>query len=70
MKTNFGDVSGLLIKLRQLLGTNSNRVNACFIRKDLAKELFPSPETAENLYNSLKLHVRYVNGHPAKKCIL
>jgi hypothetical protein len=54
----------------QLVGTNSNGVNAFFVRRDLAKNLFPSPATAENLYNSLKLHLRYVSGHPAKKCLI
>jgi hypothetical protein len=53
----------------RLVGTNYNGVNAFFVRKDLASGLFPSPATAENLYNPLR-NVRYVSGHPASKCLI
>jgi hypothetical protein len=35
----------------QLVGTNLNGVNAFFVRKELTKDLFVQPATAENLYN-------------------
>jgi hypothetical protein len=53
----------------QLVGTNYSGVNAFFVRKDLTVDLFPSPSTAENLYNPLR-KVRYISGHPAKKCLI
>jgi hypothetical protein len=49
----------------QLVGTNYNGVNAFFVRKDLAGDLFASPPTAENLYNPGRL-ILYKSGHPAK----
>lgn len=53
----------------QLVGTNLNGVNAFFVRKDLAKDLFIEPATAENLYNSAKYYLRYMNGHPPRYCL-
>jgi hypothetical protein len=49
----------------QLVGTNCNGINAFFVRKDLAENLFASTPTAENLYNPMR-PVFYKNGHPAK----
>jgi hypothetical protein len=49
----------------QLVGTNYNGVNAFFVRKDLAGDLFASPPTAENLYNPMR-PVFHKSGHPAK----
>ncbi len=46
-----------------------NGVNAFFVRKDLAKDLFIEPATAENLYNPARYYLRYVNGHPARYCL-
>ena len=54
----------------QLVGTNLNGVNAFFVRKDLAKDLFIEPATAENLYNPAKYYLRYKNGHPPKYCLV
>ena len=54
----------------QLVGTNTNGVNAFFVKKELCKNLFPSPSTAENLYNPLRLSMQFKNGHPAKKCLV
>jgi hypothetical protein len=55
----------------QLVGTNTNGVNAFFVKKELTKNLFPEPATAENLYNILILdNCKYVNcGHPTRKYI-
>lgn len=55
----------------QLVGTSTNGVNAFFVRKDLAGDLFPNPATAENLYHSWKGMgiVKYVSGHPSTKYI-
>ncbi|MDR2793757.1 MAG: hypothetical protein LBB61_08865 [Treponema sp.] len=51
-----------------LVGTNTNGVNAFFVKKELAKNLFPEPATAENLYNAWgKIFVG--SGHPTKKYI-
>lgn len=55
----------------QLVGTSTNGVNAFFVKQDLAKDLFPQPATAENLYHSwggMGL-IPYVSGHPSKKYI-
>jgi hypothetical protein len=55
----------------QLVGTSTNGVNAFFVKKELAKDLFPQPATAENLYHSwggMKI-IPYISGHPAKKYI-
>jgi len=50
----------------QLVGTTMNGVNAFFVRNDLAKELFPKPATAENLYHSWRSRRYISSGH---KCI-
>jgi hypothetical protein len=53
----------------QLVGTNMNGVNAFFVRKDLTKDLFPKPATAENLYHSWG-SIRYKSsGHRTIKYI-
>jgi hypothetical protein len=51
----------------QLVGTNYNGVNAFFVKKELAKDLFPRPASAENLYNPVRWRVRYISGHPSRK---
>ncbi|MDR1363259.1 MAG: hypothetical protein LBJ35_04350 [Spirochaetaceae bacterium] len=52
----------------RLVGTNRNGVNAFFVKKELAKDLFAEPATAENLYHAWG--TAYVNsGHPTKKYI-
>jgi hypothetical protein len=53
----------------QLVGTNYNGVNAFFVKKELAKNLFPMPASAENLYNPARWRVRYISGHPSRKYI-
>ncbi|MDR1452627.1 MAG: hypothetical protein LBJ25_01430 [Candidatus Margulisbacteria bacterium] len=53
----------------QLVGTNMTGTNAFFVKKELAKNLFPQPAKAENLYNPTRWDMRYVSGHPAKKYI-
>lgn len=53
----------------QLVGTNFTGVNAFFVRKDLARDLFIEPATAENLYNPSRLHISYKNHHPARYCL-
>ena len=54
----------------QLVGTSFNGVNAFFVRKDLAKDLFIEPATAENLYNPARSFVKYKNHHPARYCLV
>lgn len=54
----------------QLVGTSFNGVNAFFVRKDLAHDLFIEPATAENLYNPARLFISYQNYHPAKYCLV
>ena len=51
-----------------LVGTNTNGVNAFFVRKDLTKGLFAEPATAENLYHSWGIAFRS-SGHKTKKYI-
>ena len=55
----------------QLVGTSTNGVNAFFVKKELTKDIFPQPATAENLYHSWGGNgiIKYVSGHPAKKYI-
>ncbi|MBR4151918.1 MAG: hypothetical protein IKT98_03075 [Selenomonadaceae bacterium] len=54
----------------QLVATNFSGVNAFFVRKDLAKDLFIEPATAENLYNPSRFkYVLYQNHHPARYCL-
>jgi hypothetical protein len=51
----------------QLVGTNLNGVNAFFVKKELAKDLFVLPATSENLYNPPRFHsLRYTSGHPSR----
>lgn len=55
----------------QLVGTNFTGVNAFFVRKDLARDLFSEPATAENLYNPARFSFTiYANNHPAKYCLV
>lgn len=55
----------------QLVGTNFTGVNAFFVRRDLAKDLFIEPATAENLYNPAQWKfISYINHHPAKYCLV
>ncbi len=55
----------------QLVATNFTGVNAFFVRRDLAKDLFLEPATAENLYNPARWKfISYVNHHPAKYCLV
>jgi len=59
------------LKGYQLVGTNYCGVNAFFVRKDLTKDLFPLPATAENLYNPFRYgNIIYTNGYFAKKCLI
>ncbi|KAA6302018.1 MAG: hypothetical protein EZS26_001834 [Candidatus Ordinivivax streblomastigis] len=53
----------------QLVGTNVRGVNAFFVKKELCKDLFPQPATAENLYNPARWNLQYISGHPSKKYI-
>ncbi|MDR1759207.1 MAG: hypothetical protein LBR60_01625 [Fibrobacter sp.] len=43
----------------QLVGTNLNGTNAFFVKKELAKTLFATPATAENLYNPARYNLVY-----------
>lgn len=53
----------------QLVGTNSNGVNAFFVRQDLAGNKFASPATAEKLYNPARLNVSHRTGHGTRRCL-
>jgi len=51
----------------QLVGTNLNGINAFFVKKELAKDLFILPATSENLYNPPRFHsIRYISGHQSR----
>lgn len=53
-----------------LVGTNISGCNAFFVRKNLARELFLKPLTAEMLYNPLRLGLQFVANHPAEYCLV
>jgi hypothetical protein len=44
-------------------------VNAFFVKKELVKNLFPNPATAENLYNPTRWNLKFISGHPSEKYI-
>ncbi|MDR3002295.1 MAG: hypothetical protein LBU89_13670 [Fibromonadaceae bacterium] len=52
----------------QLVGTNLIGVNAFFVKRELAKNLFTQPATAENLYNPARYYsgLNYCSGHPSR----
>lgn len=52
----------------QLVATSFTGTNAFFVKQEYAKELFPKPATAENLYHAFRF-VRYKSGHPVKRYI-
>lgn len=53
-----------------LVGTNITGYNAFFVRKDLwSEQLFPSPPTAENLYNPHR-PIFFGSGYTARSCLL
>jgi len=47
----------------RLVGTNICGVNAFFVKKELAKDLFPEPATSENLYHrwNMAKHMGFLN---------
>ena len=53
----------------QLVGTNTSGVNAFFVKKELTRNLFPTPATAENLYHTFQPNLYKCSGHPVKKYI-
>ena len=53
----------------RLVGTTTNGVNAFFVKKELAKNLFPDPATAENLYHAGSYEFISSGGHPTQKYI-
>ena len=54
-----------------LVGTNLTGANAFFVRKDLvSKKLFTCGDTAEELYNPYRSHLRFeAPGHAARYCL-
>lgn len=54
----------------QLIGTNLSGVNAFFVKKDLVKNLFFEPASTQLLYNPARWDIKYMNGHPAQKCLI
>lgn len=56
----------------RLVGTNLTGVNAFFVREDLySKDLFPLPDTAEELYNPYRRDLKFVSpGHEARYCLV
>ena len=52
----------------QLVGTGLVGVNAFFVKKEIAGNLFYKPATAEALYNPLRLLICHKCGHPARYC--
>ena len=59
---NLGNLKGY-----QLVGTNINGVNAFFVRKDLAGDLFLHPAAAENLYNPMRPTLEHLSGHYSRE---
>lgn len=53
----------------QLVGTGLVGVNAFFVKKEIAGNLFYKPATAEALYNPLRLLICHKCGHPARYCL-
>ena len=55
-----------------LVGTNLTGANAFFVRKDLySKDLFPCGDTAEELYNPYRSHLKFeAPGHAARYCLV
>jgi len=53
----------------RLVGTNLNGLNAFFVKKELAKDLFVSPPSAEKLYNPARYNIVYRNRHVSKTYI-
>jgi hypothetical protein len=48
----------------QLVGTNLNGVNAFFVKKKLAKDLFILPASSENLWNPMRhSSLKYISGY-------
>jgi hypothetical protein len=50
----------------RLVGTNITGINAFFVRKDAARDLFVEDATAENLYNPTRWTMKYISGHPSR----
>lgn len=62
---NLGNILGY-----QLAGTNITGVNAFFVRKDLVRDRFPIPASAENLYNPAHfMDIHFSSGHPSGVCL-
>jgi len=53
----------------QLVGTNASGVNAFFVKKESAKDLFVLPASAEKLYNPARYYLCYRSRHPSRKYI-
>jgi len=53
----------------QLVGTNMNGRNAFFVKSGLAKDRFPQPATAENLYHTKNTRQYICSGPPTTKYI-
>lgn len=56
----------MAIKGFHLVGCNLSGINAFYVRKDLAKDLFVEPFSAENHYEPARYHLSaYKSGHPS-----
>ncbi|MCM1541812.1 MAG: hypothetical protein NC121_11175 [Blautia sp.] len=53
----------------QLVGTNVTGSNAFFVKKELARDLFPLPAISENLWNPARYGMKYISGHRAGKYV-
>ncbi|MDR2579267.1 MAG: hypothetical protein LBC70_10765 [Chitinispirillales bacterium] len=53
----------------QLVGTNLNGVNAFFVKKELAQNLFALPASAENMYNPPRHNIAYGSRHASSAYI-
>lgn len=49
----------------QLVGTSISGINAIFVRKDLAKDLFPTPATPAHLYHGPRYQLSFSGGFGA-----
>ncbi len=54
----------------QLVGTDLRGCNAFFVRRDLAGDLFYELDTAEALYNPLRINLEFKSNHSAEYCLV
>ncbi len=53
----------------RLVGTDLRGCNAFFVRQDIAEDHFIDFDTAEKLYNPLRINLNFIANHPSKYCL-